>query len=209
MTLHRSSRVIALLIVLALAALALTGCGTTESTAQSNTAAHDALKTSIMNDRLQAVILTNDRVYFGHLKALGNGWYSLSKAFFIRQVADGKGQTASQKVTPLGLELQQPDSTVLLNRDNIVQVENLTANSVVATAIKNYVPSAAGSVASAATPTAPTGTTAPAGSTAPTGSTAPAGAAGTQGASGGTTAPGAAGSATPGAGAGAATATGR
>jgi len=123
-----------------LAMVVLSACGTTESTTQNNTAAHDALKGSIKANRYQAVILTNDRVYFGHLKALGNGWYQLTDAFFIRQVTDSKANTATQKVTRVGDELQQPESTVMLNRDNIVQVENLSQNSRVAAAMVALAP---------------------------------------------------------------------
>lgn len=116
---------------LSLIVLASAGCSNSGSGPEG-----DALNDSIKASRYQSVILTNDRVYFGHLRALGDGWYQLRNAYFIRQQTDDKTKTATQKVTPVAEELQQPDSTIMINRDNIVQVENLAADSRVALAIK-------------------------------------------------------------------------
>jgi hypothetical protein len=88
--------------------------------------------------RYQAVFLTNDRVYFGHLRALGGDWYELRDAYFIREkAATGKDTAAARQVAPISEELKQPGKHMLINARAIVQVENLKASSSVTQAIQD------------------------------------------------------------------------
>jgi hypothetical protein len=88
--------------------------------------------------RWQAVFLSNDRVYFGHLRRGGGQFYELREAFFLQQGAAGEGEQAkpTQQVRPITEELQGPEQRMLIRRETVVLVENLRPDSPVVQAIK-------------------------------------------------------------------------
>lgn len=112
------------------------GCGSSGGTAATASVADDPVAAKIQKGRWQAVILTNDRVYFGHLRALGYGWYQLKDVYFIREKQADKGKAAGQQVAPIAEELQQPDDPMVVNGAHIIQVQNLERDSRVAGAIE-------------------------------------------------------------------------
>lgn len=84
--------------------------------------------------RYQAVFLTNDRVYFGHLRWKGADIYELRDVFFLRETTGSKGDVQRQ-VASLSEELHGPENRMLIPRERIVLVENLRKDSPVARAI--------------------------------------------------------------------------
>lgn len=84
--------------------------------------------------RFQAVILSNDRIYFGHLRSVSDEFYELREVFFIREAK--AGERTVQQVAPLSEELQGPENRMLIRKDEVVLVENLREDSPVAKAIR-------------------------------------------------------------------------
>lgn len=92
----------------------------------------------IMSDRYQAVFLSNGQVYFGKL----HGYYSdrpyMTNVYYFQ----ANGQTGSnaeaqgdQLLVALGQEIHAPENKLLLNKDSILFVENLTTAGKVTDAI--------------------------------------------------------------------------
>lgn len=100
----------------------------------------DDLMASVRTNRVQSVELDTDRVYFGNLRAAGNGWLELRSAYYIREqpTADAaKDAQPTQQVAAVQSELTQPDGTLLINADHVVRIQNLRANSRVTQAIED------------------------------------------------------------------------
>lgn len=97
----------------------------------------DPLAGEIKTNRYQAVILTNDRVYFGHVQSLSDDLVKLRHAHYIREKpSTGTDKSGGgQQVAPISEELQGPDSSMLINREQIVLIENLAKDSRVSVAI--------------------------------------------------------------------------
>ncbi|HEX2240908.1 MAG TPA: hypothetical protein VHJ82_07205 [Actinomycetota bacterium] len=76
----------------------------------------------------QAVILSNDRVYFGRLSELDDDFFLLVDAYFLREQLDTQEDPVRQ-VASLRLELHSPQDRMLINREEVVLVENLSADS--------------------------------------------------------------------------------
>jgi hypothetical protein len=90
----------------------------------------------------QAVFLTNNQVYFGHLKHYGRGDAVLENIFYLR-VAEplqqgATGQQPSLNLVKLGAELHGPQDTMYIPRDKIMFWENLQDTSQVVQAIKLF-----------------------------------------------------------------------
>ena len=80
--------------------------------------------------RYQAVILSNDKVYFGRIAVASDDFFRLRDAFFLREKA---GATASdspvRSLLPLNQELQAPENSMLIRRADVVLIENLDKSS--------------------------------------------------------------------------------
>ena len=90
----------------------------------------------------QAVFLTNNQVYFGHLKNYGREYVSLNNIFYLR-VADALQQGATPpgqglNLVKLGGELHGPQDTMYVPKDKILFWENLKPDSQVVQAISNF-----------------------------------------------------------------------
>jgi len=91
--------------------------------------------TSGTKDNYYAVFLTNNQVYFGHLENQENQYVELSNIYYL-QVA---GQNLQQKtdetdktkleLVKLGNELHGPEDQMSVNRDQILFIEKLKADS--------------------------------------------------------------------------------
>lgn len=81
-------------------------------------------------DRYQAVILSNGKVYIGHVRAAPGDYVELRDAWFLRSTGSGPPQ-----VEPLHLELHGPENRMLIGEDDVVQIENLADDSPVHAAI--------------------------------------------------------------------------
>lgn len=90
----------------------------------------------------QAVFLTNNQVYFGHLKNYNKGYAILKDIYYLR-VTDplqqgSPPQPPSINLVKLGGELHGPTDTMYIPKDKIMFWENLKADSQVAQAISNF-----------------------------------------------------------------------
>ena len=84
----------------------------------------------IERDGYQAVILANDRVYFGKIEAAGTDFYKLDDAFFLRETAgEGEDAQATRALLPINRELHGPENSMLIRRDEVVLIEDLADDS--------------------------------------------------------------------------------
>lgn len=97
------------------------------------------LSNQVMSDRYQAVFLNNGQVYFGKLHGYyGNKPYMTDVHYFQAnsQTAATESNSANQLLVKLGSEVHSPEGKLILNKDAILFVENLTEGSKVTEAIK-------------------------------------------------------------------------
>jgi hypothetical protein len=94
----------------------------------------------IMGNRYQAVFLDNGQVYFGKL----HGYYTnrpyLTDVYYFQansQAGSTQASGGSQLLVKLGQEIHAPEGKLILNKDAILFVENLTDKGNVVEAIKN------------------------------------------------------------------------
>lgn len=95
----------------------------------------DFLPPNVKSSRYQAVFLTNDRVYFGHVRAGENGYFELRDAYFIRETSASKTEKAKQVVAAVGEEFLGPERHLTINSEQVILIENLRRDSNVAAAI--------------------------------------------------------------------------
>jgi len=105
--------------------------------------------------RYQAVYLTNDNVYFGKVEILVNGDIFLTDVFRVQAAAttsnaqednsssstgarDTGASTGDIRLVKPGKELHAPDDTMLIQRRNVLFVENLKTDGTVTKAIVDY-----------------------------------------------------------------------
>ncbi len=82
---------------------------------------------------LQAVFLTNDQIYFGHLKDINQDYLMLLDVFYVKVNSSGAGQ-----LVKLGqIEPHGPQDKMIINKDQILFWENLKPDSPVAKTIQN------------------------------------------------------------------------
>ena len=80
----------------------------------------------------QAVFLTNDQIYFGHLKNISSDYLILSDVYYVKINDDGAGQLVKLGV----IEPHGPKDQMIINRVHVLYWENLKANSQVVETIK-------------------------------------------------------------------------
>ena len=96
----------------------------------------DALGAAVDRDGFQAVILSNDKLYFGRLEEHSDTFLRLEEAYFLRETREGEEGEAVQALLPVARELHGPENSMLIGRDEIVLVENLAADSPVLNEIR-------------------------------------------------------------------------
>ena len=89
----------------------------------------------------QAVILSNDKVYFGQLRDASGDFYELLNAYFVREAATAdqttQGQAPTQRqVLPIQNELHKPQNRMLIRKEEVVIVEDLASDSEILEAIR-------------------------------------------------------------------------
>lgn len=77
----------------------------------------------------QAVILTNDKLYFGRLRAVSDDFYQLSPAFFLRESRQDAQAQPVRALVPITREIHAPENAMLIRSDEVVVVENLDEDS--------------------------------------------------------------------------------
>lgn len=100
----------------------------------------DAVEGGIIEGRIQAVYMANDRVFFGNLEPAEGDWLTLRDAFYLRQ-GDAAGKDAGAATTDL-VPMQQEvggDGDMLVNAREIVLVQNLATDSEIASKIEDAI----------------------------------------------------------------------
>jgi len=95
--------------------------------------------TEVDNDKYQAVFLTNNRAFFGKLHNYGtNNPYMTDVYYFQASEAESSEKTSSvtQTLVKLSDEIHKPEDKLILSRDAILFVENLSGEGSVVQAIK-------------------------------------------------------------------------
>mgnify|MGYP001566602285 CR=1 FL=1 len=98
----------------------------------------------VFNRVYQAVFLTNNQVYFGRLSNQSSKFANLKDVYYLQITQAQNLQTSSGATSPninlvkLGGELHGPTDKMEINRDHILFVETLKADSRVVTAISDY-----------------------------------------------------------------------
>lgn len=81
----------------------------------------------------QAVFLTNDQIYFGHLKNISSDYLILSDVYYVKISNSGAGQ-----LVKLGVgEPHSPKDEMIINQDHIIFWENLKPDSPVIKTIQS------------------------------------------------------------------------
>ena len=104
---------------------------------------------SIDASKYQAIFLSNGQVYFGKLQALDNGYFKLTKVFYIQGSTDTDADAAKSKdpqqttssdmkLIKLGKEVHGPEDAMIINRDQVQFYENLKSDGEVAKLIDQY-----------------------------------------------------------------------
>lgn len=79
--------------------------------------------------RYQAVILSNDKVYFGQLTDASDDFFRLDRAFFLRETRESADAEPVRALLPVNREIHAPDNTMLIRKSEVVLVENLEKES--------------------------------------------------------------------------------
>ena len=88
---------------------------------------------TIQAETYQALFLTNNQIYFGHLET-GKEFFILRDVYYV-QVADNGAQG---RIVKLGdVETHQPQNTMIINSDHVLFWENLKPESPVIKTILN------------------------------------------------------------------------
>lgn len=90
----------------------------------------------IDGDRYQAVILSNDKVYFGRITDASSTFFALDDAFFLRETREDENAQPQRALLPVNAELHAPENRMLIRKDEVVLVENLAEDSPVLNEIK-------------------------------------------------------------------------
>lgn len=96
----------------------------------------DTLGSGINSGEYQAVFLANGQVYFGKLTAPGGNFYYLRHVYYLSTLAAPLSRkTPTQQLIKLGGEIHGPEDLMIINRSQILFVENLKRNGKVTQAI--------------------------------------------------------------------------
>lgn len=104
-------------------------------------AAEDVAR-GVRDNRIQAVYMANDAVYFGNLKPGSGDWLELRDAFFLRSSAAAESRDGEEAAVTNLVPIQQQvggDGTMHINSGEVVLVQNLAADSQIAREIEDAV----------------------------------------------------------------------
>ena len=82
----------------------------------------DPLAAAINPNQYQAVFLTNGQVYFGKMTAPGGDFYYVRHVYYLTGTAGGKTGRTLAKLTN---DVHGPEDLVVVNRNQIIYIENL------------------------------------------------------------------------------------
>lgn len=95
----------------------------------------------VKSNEYQAVFLTNNQVYFGHVKKINRDYLQLENIYYFQaqqnvQNGQSKDQNQQLSLNKLGNELHGPEDAMYIERKQILFWENLKNDSKVVQAIK-------------------------------------------------------------------------
>lgn len=91
------------------------------------------------SERLQAVFLTNDQVYFGKITSINDKYVVLSNIYYLQTSSTNKTTTSNNiSLVKLGCELHKPQDRMVISQEQVSFWENLQADGQVAKAVKSY-----------------------------------------------------------------------
>jgi hypothetical protein len=101
---------------------------------------------AVKSNEYQAVFLTNNQVYFGHLTQVNGGYVKLTNIYYLQVQQsvqpDAKTKDTNQQnqisLAKLGSELHGPEDIMYISRDQVLFWENLKTDGKVAQAIADY-----------------------------------------------------------------------
>jgi hypothetical protein len=96
----------------------------------------DQFAGAIDEARYQAVILSNDKVYFGRIESVSDEFYRLDNAFFLRETRASADAEPERALLPINREIHAPENSMLIRKDEVVLVENLDDESPIQTEIE-------------------------------------------------------------------------
>jgi hypothetical protein len=85
----------------------------------------DTLGNSINPNEYQSVVLTNGQIYFGKLSAPGDNYYYLRHVYYLTEQATRAGGAKQRALAPIVKDIQAPEDMMVINRSQIVYMENL------------------------------------------------------------------------------------
>jgi len=97
-------------------------------------------------DNYQAVFLANNQVYFGELTSMSGDFVTLKDIYYLQvnqrlqPLQDGQQDPAGQDISlvKLGGELHGPTDMMQINKDHILLIEDLRADSNLVAAIEQF-----------------------------------------------------------------------
>jgi len=95
-------------------------------------------------DKIQAVFLTNDQVYFGKITTINKKYVVLTNIYYLQTsgTTTDKNKTANNNgnisLVKLGCELHKPQDRMVIHQEQISFWENLQSDGQVAKAVKSY-----------------------------------------------------------------------
>jgi len=85
----------------------------------------DPLASAINSNEYQAVFLTNQQIYFGRLTSPGGDFYYLRHVYYLASQASARGRGLQRTLVKLTADLHAPEDLMVINRSQILFVENL------------------------------------------------------------------------------------
>ena len=135
-----SNRALGSGLVVLLALLLLLAYAMASMVERDSSGSGDAVASAVRDNRFQAVFMSNDRVYFGRVRAREGSWIELQDAFFARERPAAEGErgdaAGGQEVVSASVEVGG-DGDLLLNADEVVLVQDLASDSDYAEAIED------------------------------------------------------------------------
>ncbi len=93
----------------------------------------------VNNDKLQAVFLTNDQVYFGKITSVNSRYMVLSNVFYLQTSNTNNKETSGQiSLIKLGCELHRPQDRMVINQEQVSFWENLSSDGQVAKLVDKF-----------------------------------------------------------------------
>lgn len=88
----------------------------------------------------QAVLLDNGQAYFGKLDRLDSDFFELREVYYLQVPQNISSTSGSERpqLIKLGGEIQGPEDLIRMNKQHIVYIQDLRADSPVTQAITNF-----------------------------------------------------------------------